>query len=109
MKCNEFTVDDCIWYPDTRILVTSSRGSVTPVKSIVIGKTRTVEFTELNSVEYHSLRARITAWVKADKANHRGCSWWFYNKELNIVLVVFREPNAQTSETFRKLLLNSFY
>lgn len=109
MKCNEFTIDNCIWYPDTRILVASSRGSVTPAKSIVIGKTRTVEFTELHSVEHHSLRARITALVEAMNDNHSGCSWWFYNKELNIVLVVFREPNAQTSETFRKLMLNSFY
>jgi hypothetical protein len=104
MKCNEFTIDNCIWYPAIRILVASSRGPVTPAKSIVIGKTRTVEFTELHSVDHHSLRARIAALYD----NHRGCSWWFYNKELNIVLVVFREPNAQ-SQTFRKLLLNSFY
>jgi hypothetical protein len=96
MKCNEFTIDNCTWYPDTRILIASGapwREWMTPDKSTVIGKTRTVEFTELRRLDYPNLRDRIIALLKTMNDDKGRRSWWFYNKELNIVLVVFQTPS----------------
>jgi hypothetical protein len=98
MKCNEFTIDNCTWYPDTRILIASGapwREWMTPDKSIVIGKTRTVEFTELRRLDYPNLRDRIIALLKTMNDDKGRRSWWFYNKELNIVLVVFQDTPSK--------------